>query len=254
MGQTTQTAGSAGLQTGTAAAGREPHGASGVVERLKAKHQAIWDPAQRFNSHTNGGLALRTHRAIRWFERAVREHDFGDTDVAFILYWIAFNSVYGKDLNENGTESDSFGEFLGALIELDERNDIHHAIHDRFKETVEQILEDRYLYDGFWQHANGRFGYADWRARLEQRNAHARGFLQEGKTESFLSTVFGRLYTLRNQLVHGGATQNSALNRDSVRDGASVMGFLVPIFLQIMLSHPEATWGPPWYPPRLSEQ
>ena len=63
-----------------------------------------------------------------------------------------------------------------------------------------------------------------------------------------LSFVFDRLYVLRNQLVHGGATWNSAVNRDQVRDGASILGFLMPVFVDVMMDNPHEDWGRPFYP------
>ena len=53
---------------------------------------------------------------------------------------------------------------------------------------------------------------------------------------------------LRNQLVHGGATWNSAVNRDQVRDGAAILGFLVPVFVDVMMDNPHEDWGRPFYP------
>lgn len=43
-----------------------------------------------------------------------------------------------------------------------------------------------------------------------------------------------------------GSTRS--LNRDQVRDGAAVMGWLLPIFIDIMMDHPEHEWGMPHYP------
>ena len=63
-----------------------------------------------------------------------------------------------------------------------------------------------------------------------------------------LSVVLSRIYTLRNQLIHGGATWNSAVNRDQVRDCGNLMGKLVPIVIEIMLDHPETLWGEAVYP------
>jgi hypothetical protein len=60
--------------------------------------------------------------------------------------------------------------------------------------------------------------------------------------------VFDRLYVLRNQLVHGGSTWNSSVNRDQVRDGAAVLGTLLPIFIDIMMDNPYRDWGRPFYP------
>jgi hypothetical protein len=63
-----------------------------------------------------------------------------------------------------------------------------------------------------------------------------------------LSVIFDRLYVLRNQLIHGGATWNSSANRDQVRDGAAVLGWLLPIFIDIMMDNPKQQWGMPHYP------
>lgn len=47
-----------------------------------------------------------------------------------------------------------------------------------------------------------------------------------------LSIVFQRLYTLRNQLIHGGANWNSAVNRDQLRDANGILGDVVPIIIE----------------------
>ena len=56
------------------------------------------------------------------------------------------------------------------------------------------------------------------------------------------------LDVLRNQLVHGGATWNSSINRAQVKDGAAVLGWLLPVFIDIMLDNPDQDWGKPYYP------
>ena len=58
-----------------------------------------------------------------------------------------------------------------------------------------------------------------------------------------LSLVFDRLYVLRNLLVHGGATWNSRVNRDHVRDGAAILAFLMPVFVDVMMDNPDEDWG-----------
>ena len=67
-------------------------------------------------------------------------------------------------------------------------------------------------------------------------------------TRLVLAIVFERLYVLRNQLVHGGATWNSSVNRNQVRDGAAIMGHLVPAIIRIMMENGAAVWGAPCYP------
>ena len=51
----------------------------------------------------------------------------------------------------------------------------------------------------------------------------------------FASTSMDRLYVLRNQLVHGGATYASKVNRQQVADGAAILGDIVPLVLSLML-------------------
>ena len=38
------------------------------------------------------------------------------------------------------------------------------------------------------------------------------------------------------------------INRNQVRDGAAIMGFLMPVFVDIMMDNPQADWGRPFYP------
>jgi hypothetical protein len=60
--------------------------------------------------------------------------------------------------------------------------------------------------------------------------------------------LFDRLYVLRNQLVYGGAIWNSSVNRDQVRDGTKVLGWLLPVMVDIMMDNPDHDWGKPFYP------
>ncbi len=57
-----------------------------------------------------------------------------------------------------------------------------------------------------------------------------------------------RMYTLRNQLIHGGATWNSRVNRDQLRDCSAFLGKLVPYIIQLMMDNPNVLWGDACYP------
>lgn len=90
--------------------------------------------------------------------------------------------------------------------------------------------------------------YDDWEDRFERSKGKIRISLGEMDTKVILSTLFDRLYVLRNQLVHGGATWNSKVNRSQVQDGARILAFLVPLFIDLMMDNPEVSWGAPYYP------
>jgi len=63
-----------------------------------------------------------------------------------------------------------------------------------------------------------------------------------------LAVVFDRLYVLRNQLVHVGATWGGSVNRQQVRDGANLLGRLLRAMVGLMLGHPELELGEIGYP------
>ena len=63
--------------------------------------------------------------------------------------------------------------------------------------------------------------------------------MKQFDTGRLLTVVFDRLYVLRNQLVHGGATWNSSVNRSQVKDGAAVLGWMLPLFIDIMMDNPD---------------
>ena len=63
-----------------------------------------------------------------------------------------------------------------------------------------------------------------------------------------LGIVLGRIYTLRNQIVHGGATWGSSLNREQMRDCLRFMERLVPLVIDVLMDAPDEPWGPVAFP------
>ncbi len=200
----------------------------------------------------NGGyprnLSLRVHRAISWIGRAEMAHD--DPDIAFTCYWIAFNAAYAEDTEDSVEirERDLIGGYFTKILKLDAERTIYEAIWDRFSGPVRLILKNRYVYQPFWKHVNGVEGYGDWEAWFEREQARIGLALAQQETRLVLNLLFDRLYVLRNQIMHGGSTWNSSVNRSQVRDGAAIMGFLVPIFVKVMMDHPDEPWGMNYYP------
>ncbi len=115
-------------------------------------------------------------------------------------------------------------------------------------QEIRVLLTNQYIFGPFWKHQNGEHGYADWRDRLDRANVAIAAALRRQDTTTILSILFDRLYMLRNQLVHGGATFDSAINRAQVRDGCALLGFLLPIFIDLMMDNPGHPWRMPHYP------
>ncbi len=192
-------------------------------------------------------LGLRVHRAISWLGRAEEEGE--DQDVRFILLWIGFNAAYAGDLREElPGERSNFRSFFETLITLDKSNRIYDLIWQRFSQEIRVLLDNQYVFSPFWSHHNGQPGYEDWKDRLAQAKRVAGQAAMTKDTVKILMIVFDRLYVLRNQMVHGGATWNSSVNRAQVRDGVGILESLLPIFLDLMLDNPNHDWGMPLYP------
>lgn len=193
-------------------------------------------------------LALRTHRALSWLQRA--EQETGDYDVRFIFLWIAFNAAYANDLNDRHRFSEKrlLLGFLDRLIKGDKDNLLYHTVWDQFPQSIRSLLNNKYIYQPFWECHSSRESDNDWAARFEHDTKVVHRALREMNTEKILAVLFERLYVLRNQLVHGGATWNSSVNRTQMRDGANIMGSLVPIIIHLMMENSGELWGDPSYP------
>lgn len=193
-------------------------------------------------------LTLRVHRALSWLRRAETDRD--DRDIYFILLWIGFNAAYAGDLDRavEGSERDRFQHFFNALVAMDAERSIYRTVWDRFSQEIRALLNNRYVFGPFWRHHSGEFGFAGWEITFESSKRAANDALARQDTPLVLSILFDRLYVLRNQIIHGGATWNSQANRDQIRDGGALLGSLLPVFIDLMMDHPNEEWAMPNYP------
>ena len=192
-------------------------------------------------------LALRVHRALSWLGRAVNEEE--DIDLKFIVLWIGFNAAYANELNmELNSERGSFRSFFETLVMLDKEQKIYNAVWKRYSQEIRLLLENKFVFAPFWQYQNGVSEYDNWEERLASSRRVIASALTQRDTSLILSVLFDRLYVLRNQVMHGGATWNSSVNRSQIRDGSAIMDTLLPIFIELMMDHPQREWGKPFYP------
>ncbi len=208
---------------------------------LKARQRAE-------REHHAEGIALRIHRALSWLNRAEL---CDDGDGRFIFLWIAFNAAYANDLGDmRMAESRLLGEFLRRLSQLDGHNRLYGLVWRRYPGAIRLLLDNRYVFQPYWDHQNGLPGSDDWEARFAAARKAAHAALANHATGTVLSIVFQRLYTLRNQLIHGGATWNSSVNREQLRDANNIMGDVVPVIIEILLDNAQRHWGDACYPVR----
>lgn len=188
-------------------------------------------------------FSIRIHRSLSWIDRAEKKDE--DIDARFIFYWIAFNSAYSAIQSSNyfDTERRVYKDFFEKILTHDQNEYVYNAIWQQFSGSVRSLLNNQYIYGPFWNFQNGHEGFEDWEQKFSESKSIALKALQNKNTLVILEILFDRLYTLRNQILHGGATWNGTVNRSQVKDGQSIIGFLVPNFLQIMMDNQNENWG-----------
>ena len=191
-------------------------------------------------------LGIRLHRSISWLQCAEQQEK--DPDLMFITQWIAFNACYAMDMNSQSskTEREKFKGFISTLVRLDHEQRIFNILWQKFSGPVKILIENEYVFRGFWDFQRG--DAKEWKKAFEKSNEDAIRYMSANNVGGVLEILLDRLYILRNQLMHGGATYKSKLNRKSVKDGSRILEMLIPIIIEIILENPEEDWGKLLFP------
>ncbi|MEE4218462.1 MAG: hypothetical protein V2I48_12685 [Xanthomonadales bacterium] len=193
-------------------------------------------------------LSLRTHRALSWLHRAEQETE--DEDARFLFLWIAFNAAYANEAYDGGDLSERavFNQFLQRLVDGDPERLLNKIVWQQFSGSIRLLINNEYVFQPFWRFQAGLISEAEWKEQFATSKAAANRALGHMDTAKVMGITFDRLYTLRNQIVHGGATWNGGVNRAQMRDGTNLMGQLVPVVIYLMMENHHQVWGDPCYP------
>lgn len=194
---------------------------------LKDAHRAVRDGQPQSSS-------IRVHRAISWLARAEAETD--DHDARFIFLWIALNAAYAREFGFEQAERDQLREFIRELLAHDEQSQLHSILFEQFTGSIRTLIDNKFVFEPFWRALREHDSSDRWEEQFKSSQRLALRALIERKTDILLSIVLDRLYVLRNQLVHGGATWSSSANRAQVKDGAAVLSVLVPAIIRLILN------------------
>jgi hypothetical protein len=209
-------------------------------KELKNKQRAI-------RGGFSESLALRVHRALSWLDKSEQCDD--DKDSQFIFMWIALNAAYAQDTEcLQHTETKAFSLFVSKLVELDQDNKLYDLLWSEFTSSVRVLLDNKFVFQPFWDFHNGKITEDEWKDRFSKAKASANYALAHKHTEQLITIVLQRMYTLRNQIVHGGATWNSSANRTQIRDSVTFLSQLVPFVIDIMMDNSNQVWGSANYP------
>lgn len=191
-------------------------------------------------------LAVRLHRAISWLKCA--EENAANHDMQFVALWISYNACYAnEDHSENElTERKQFHEFINKLVNHDQEGRFFSLLWNKFSGPVRMIIENKFIFKPFWDAQRGE--NINWKKLFEQSNKDANRFLSNNEVAKLIEVVLDRLYTLRNQIIHGGATYKSKVNRAQVRDACNILKLFIPIIIDIMIENRNEKWGAIYYP------
>lgn len=205
-----------------------------LKERLRAQRDLL-----------NELHSTRLHRALSWLQAAQAQQD--DDDLRFISGWIAFSACCSVDVGGQPLEDQhAVQRFVQQLVSFDQHNKIYHCLWHQYSGPVKALLKNPFVFAPFW--VSQRAGNDDWRKAFDESSVAALNCLSRKKVPELLTIVLDRLFVLHNQVVRGGATYKSRVNREQVRDGADLLLTLVPVFIDIMLEAQHQDWGELAYP------
>ncbi|QLE07546.1 hypothetical protein HYD28_00385 [Pseudoalteromonas shioyasakiensis] len=204
------------------------------------------DKQKQVRESFSDNLALRVHRSLSWLNKS---EQCDDLDSQFIFLWVSFNAAYAQDtecLSINETQS--FTLFLEKLNSLDKQKRIYNLLWHEFPNSIRVLLNNKFVFQPFWSFHNGYITEQEFKSKFSEAKKFANFALANNETDKLASIVLQRLYTLRNQLMHGGATWNSSANREQLKDGVQFLSQLVPFIIDIMMDNSKELWGEAYYP------
>lgn len=218
------------------------------MEEKLLLHQSLKARQRQIRDGFSEALSLRVHRAVSWLGRSEQEPE--DGDARFVFLWIAFNAAYANEFRDHQqiTERKVFLNFLRRLLASDRDKLLYSLVWDEFPKSIRLLIDNRYVFRPFWEYHNGELSAEEWKTQFKNSKASAHRALGKMNTLKVLDVTFDRLYVLRNQLIHGGATWNSGVNRAQISQGVDLMGKIVPTIIHLMMDNPHEVWGDPSYP------
>ena len=191
-------------------------------------------------------LRIRIHRAISWLGRAEKEKD--DLDARFIFLWISLNAVYAQEFGGESKQVEQVRNFITSLLTVDVKRRLHGLLLQNYSGAIRNVLQDKYMFEKFWESGRRHDSSDAWKASFAASSKDAMDAVLANRTVDVFCHVYQRLYVMRNQLIHGGATYGSKVNRDQLVNALQVMEKLVPLVIELMIPVKENIFGELAYP------
>jgi len=216
-----------------------------------ARLRAVWEPTKQrlVIEDRDNDLRVRVHRACGALEQAERldaEGEKGSLDSALVFRWVALNSLYGRWDQERGMPTKdrvALDRFTSQCTEMD-RPRVSAAV-EPILQHARELAENPFLCERFWR--NG-----EWDSVRPRRGAvrQLQEAIREGRHGAALHQILILAYFLRCQIVHGGATLGSEVNRVTVEPASEILRIVVPQLTAIVIDYGlDMDFGEICYPP-----
>lgn len=205
--------------------------------------------------------ADRIRRARSWCDRGMQIQNRDEE--TFLFLWIAFNAAYGKAGSVDRSEAKNFTEFVNLVVlkKRESRTSVFvQAIESflfsdgNYPAQIKSLVENRYVFQPFWDARQDEEGDdAAWQDEFRSHKRQIKKDWENRETAKVLGNLLWRLYTLRNQLLHGNMTYGFSWGDQQIHDGALIMRALAPEIVEVLdvdiESSPDTTfWGQVNYP------
>lgn len=225
-----------------------PHGELLTARQLRA----AWKPTKEalVNEGRAEGLRIRVHRACGAIGQAESLEAVGEAssnDAALVFRWVALNALYGRWDGERGApvpDRRALDSFTSEAARVDSSGRLGSTLAE-LREEARSLLESPFLIERFWSDQ-------EWDRVRPQRGRAAKfgGEVVEKRTGAAMHRLLISVYFLRCQLVHGGATLGSSMNREVVEPGSRVLALATGQLAALVIEHgTEMKWGEVCYPP-----
>lgn len=179
-------------------------------------------------------VEIRLRRSESWLRKSKKagNSEPPDLDAQFVFLWIAFNALYGQPRYRDEVDSKEIVDFTRFLARAEdlERGAVATALRNPDVEKhVEHLLQSPFLNIDCWREWD-RVGIRDRQKRIEMaRHTYDK--------QHATMPVFRQLYTLRNQVLHGAATDGGRRNRESLRHAIPVLDVSVRLLNRLVRKH-----------------
>lgn len=191
------------------------------------------------------GISLRIHRALSWLKKAEFERQHEDIDGEFIALWISFNAAYASEHNITiqKSEREAYRDFFDRVINSDADKRLYNVIWEQYPTAIRSLMNNPYVFQPYWDYVNQQTVDNSWKDSFESAKKRANQALAEQDTVTSVSILMDRMYTLRNQVIHGGATYQGRMNREQLSDACRILGAIAPVVIELLMQNGTEVWG-----------